>query len=77
MGDRQHIPMLCYFMPLAFQHIVYQLFAQRAEMQAVRNKARLNTDANPLKIKVAIEFVIRFTLSELGGKFDIACLMVL
>ena len=44
--------MLCYFMLLAFQHIVQQLFAQRAEMQAVRNKAQLNTDANPRQSKL-------------------------
>ena len=30
-----------------------------------------------LAIKVAIEFVIRFALSELGESFDIACYMVL
>lgn len=30
-----------------------------------------------LAIEVAVEFVIRFALSELGGNFDTACLMVI
>ena len=51
-GDRQHIPVLCYFMPLAFHHIVQQLFAQRAEMQAVCNKVQLNRDASPRQSKL-------------------------
>ena len=38
--------MLCYGILFAFQHNVKQLFAHRGEMQAVRNKARLNTDAS-------------------------------
>ena len=79
MGDRQPIPMLCYFMVLSFQHMVQQLFAPCVEMQVVCNNAQLNTDTrqSKLAIKVVVQFVIRFALSELSGKFDVACSMVL